>query len=223
MTQYSKEYTEDFLNKYKVMESIEQDDYERFEKYKNMYYSKFEMFRYIRNNLTHNISDGEFPIIVSKSVLDDITDILKMMNERITERAVMKSKIYFATLHSKLKDVISVVCEKNYSYVPILDDEGLVIGVFSDNTLLHYIHQNKEGIIYDENTRMIEFNNLLIIDDNKNEIFKFVSKDRYVYETEKLFSEIDANGKRLGSLFVTNDGLQTQKILAMVSSWDIIK
>jgi len=220
---YSRELTTKFLNKYKELERVMKDDYSRYIYFKQKYDSKFEMFRYIRNNLSHNESRADYPVIVAKSVYEDLAYILDLMKLKNSEKLTQISKLFVADLNAKVKDVIQKMVKQNYSFVPVLNDKKHVVGVISENTIVTYMNQTGEGLIYDDDTLITELGDLLELSRNPNERFLFVSNNGNFYESSKLFGNPGKDGKRVGALFVTNNGKQSQGLLGVITAWDVVE
>ena len=80
MGQYTKENTELFLKLYRALESLEKDKPKLYENIKRENESKFDLFRSIRNNLSHNTTSSlDYPVIVSLDVLS-LNNIIILQN-----------------------------------------------------------------------------------------------------------------------------------------------
>ncbi len=211
-----------FLEKYKVLESFESDNPKLFNYYKMQNNSLFECLRHTRNLLTHNIINNEYPVFINKLLNDELEKIIVKMKEKIFNKAIKMKDMFTITLNSKLADTLKIMEEKNYTYVPVLNKDEKLIGVLTENTLLAYIVKNSMCFLIDENTEIIELEDLIPISKNRNEGFEFVSKNTNIIEVEKKFNDTFADGKRLSVIYITQNGLSSEKILGMVTAWDII-
>jgi len=61
----------------------------------------------------------------------------------------------------------------------------------------------------------------LSLDCEKSEGFRFMSADATVAEAASLFKESLKRHSRLGAVFVTEDGKRSQKLLGLLTVWDI--
>jgi hypothetical protein len=80
--EYSQELTDRFLNKYKELESLANTDYRKWSFITKKYRKEYEMFRHIRNELSHSEINNRYPFVISKDVLDLIQKlgILLLLN-----------------------------------------------------------------------------------------------------------------------------------------------
>lgn len=219
---YSNELNEEFLKLYRVMEKYKEDNDARYNYYANKYSSDFTMFKSIRNNLTHNISNNDYPVLVSSSVVYSLKKILTLMNKKAYE--IGSKKIAYAYLNTPISKVISTIGNLNYSYIPIYQEYKVVIGVISEMTLIDVIdYLNKTKKINQIDKYVVaDFMDFFKLDANPNGEFVFGKKNMPLHEAKELFARKTKNKKRVRVLFLTQNGLKSEKILAMITSWDII-
>jgi hypothetical protein len=56
---------------------------------------------------------------------------------------------------------------------------------------------------------------------NESESFVFVHKDTLVIDIEEMFANELKEGKRLAVVFITKNGDPNEKILGLVTAWDV--
>lgn len=221
---YSKEITQKFLEKYKKLEEIEKRSSNRYEYIRHYYSNKLDTFRYLRNLLAHNTTEEfEFPAIVADSILNDLENILNEVNEKVYFKMIPFHKLYTAKMSSSLIDILNEMYTKNFSYIPVLDENDIIIGVFTENCILSYIAKNEIGILYDNKTLLEEFKEFIPLAKNQNEEFLFFSRNEYYYKVKESFNNVYKDGKRLSAVFITEAGKSNEKILGMITAWDILR
>lgn len=109
--------------------------------------------------------------------------------------------------------------EKEYTHVPIMEDD-LVIGVFSENTILRCLVDEKT-VRLDKAVKFSDIEKYLLIDHHKAESFRFIEYDALVSEVEDLFTNALKQDDRIGLVFVTRNGKPTEKVLGIISAWDV--
>ena len=119
-----------------------------------------------------------------------------------------------------LSTTIKKMTEKLYTYVPILED-GKLVGVFSENTLLDIVNL-ESGIIIDEETKFDSIKSALMIENHSMEDFVFVARNKNVYDIELLFKDYFSRNKILGCIYVTENGKRDEQILGMLTAWDVL-
>lgn len=133
--------------------------------------------------------------------------------------AVPKSKIFTATLDDSTLAVIREMHARVYTHVPVLE-KRILAGVFSENTILSYLAAN-EIVGVDTTTQMNEFRDFLPIRAHKSESFAFAPRDATVAQVSKLFRESLEKKIRLGAVFLTENGKETEDLLGLITAWDL--
>ncbi|NLA85224.1 MAG: CBS domain-containing protein [Clostridiales bacterium] len=133
--------------------------------------------------------------------------------------AVRSENIYTASLDDKVLDVMLTMNKYAYTYVPIIEDERL-IGVFSENTVFSYI-VNTGNVLLDKDAKIKEFSKFIPIDKHESESFAFVSRGTPVIDIEDMFAKELRQGKRLAVVFITDTGDPDEKLLGLITAWDI--
>ena len=204
---YSKEITQKFLESYKEFETIKDTDPKRFSYYENLHNDLFQLFRHIRNDLSHNTIDGEFPFIVSDNLLDSIDTCISMMKEKLIERSIPMEKLVYATMNANVSKVIKIMNKRNFQYIPILENKEISY-VFSSDVLLKYLNQHDE---INSSLTISDLSNFLIKDK-----FIIVPITTFTYEIEELFIQ-----HKINVAFITKNGQSNERIIGMVTSYEI--
>lgn len=182
------------------------------------------LFARLRNSIVHNPYNNEMDPIAEphdKALLryKEVRD--KVLNPPVALEtiAVRDKNIYSVTREEAVFDVMNVMKENNYTHVPVVEN-GIMIGVFSESTIFSYMTQN-ESIAIKKDTKIEEFEEFLPIQKHDNEFFSFVHKDTLVIEVEELFQRRFQGKKRLCLVFITDTGKVKEKILGLITPWDI--
>lgn len=133
--------------------------------------------------------------------------------------AIKVDKLYTTTLEASAVAVMKEMTKHTYTHVPVIDNNS-VIGVFSESTLLNYF-ADKGEVLLEKDVRIEEFIDYIPFDKHKSEYFDFISKKTLLTEVEAMFQgELEEN-RRLGVIFITEDGKPSQKILGIITAWDM--
>lgn len=178
--------------------------------------------REVRNLLSHKGKIGDDYIVQpsEKMLLTLKETILKVENPpRADNLMVRLESVMTKTVDDLVRPAMEEMLRKSYTHVPIVED-GRVVGVFSENTLLAYLVD--EDIV--EISRDMRFSDLqayLPMENHASESFRFVSKDLLGSSISGLFEEGLANGDRIGMIFVTHSGKESQRLLGIITAWDV--
>ncbi len=180
-------------------------------------------FAQLRNAIVHNPDRSVAHPIAEphKIIVERYEDILEQILNPVKalDVAIPNANIYSTTLDKKAMDVMSIMNEKIFTHVPVLNDDK-IFGVFSENVVFSYLVKNEIAIV-EKDTRISEFKDFLPLDNHPSEFFKFVPKSALLIEIQELFEDELKSNLRLGAVFITNSGNQNEKLLGLITAWDI--
>lgn len=188
--------------------------------------SEYDLKRYasLRNAIVHNpdkknadpIAEPHNAVITNyESIKNKVLDPPTALDSI----AIRANNIFTATLNSNAMNVMKEMSKNTYTHVPVLN-EGILIGVFSENTLFSYIIKN-EAVFIENEIQIKEFEEFIPIHKHQSEYFEFVSKKALVVDIEKIFQIGLKDKKRISVVFITENGNPKEKILGMITAWDL--
>ncbi len=134
--------------------------------------------------------------------------------------AVKAEKIYKIGLNYNAIEVMEEMNKQAFSYVPVIEKDTL-IGVFSEKSIFSYIVKNKNVLIDDE-CKISDFLEFIPLDNHCNECFLFKSRTITVVEIEEVFKNNLIGNKRIAIIFITEKGKENEKILGLITPWDVV-
>lgn len=149
-----------------------------------------------------------------------IESALGFANETLTVQSawVPIDKVTKGRLSDSITVIAKKMLKKRHSHVPILDEKGAVVGVFSESTMLE---ASMSGVCCSRNARMLDIKDCLLIENHKFDVFKFVSKETTIAHLRKMHQEASKQDKRIGLVLVTANGDSNQPLLGILNIWDI--
>jgi len=182
------------------------------------------ILRELRNYVVHGKRNDVIEACVVTDVairyLEKTIDAIKRP-VRAIDTCTLHQKILFASLSSPLKPLMKTMLERNISHVPILRSDGTVYGVFSGATLFAGATANEKMAI-DDATTVQAFSAYLPIKNHAGERYWFIARTTPIEEIIELFGTTMQDGKKLKMLFVTENGRPEEKILGLITPWDIL-
>lgn len=223
-----------FIEKYKELESIARRTYNisNGESISRVLIGKFpakggkmRCCAEIRNICSHEQRiAGRYPIEPDEELILFLEDMINRVKNRprCANIATLRNDMYTRTLNDSVRDTMTVMREKNYTHVPILENER-VIGIFDENSLFEFIADDKEGIFeLGPETIFADIKEHLRIDNREMEIFQFHKYNDYADVVKDIFNTAADEGKRLGMIFFTQNGRQDEALIAIVTPWDVL-
>jgi CBS domain-containing protein len=172
----------------------------------------------LRNLLSH----GSKPIATPT---DEAIRKLKFLCQNLvshpTALDMATRSVFTCDLKDKIRDVIHEMKTRVYTHVPVYKTNEF-FGVLSESTVTYWLatqaDDSGEGFISTENaiSAMEEF----LTNDQNNE-YLFMDKRKSAFEVEGKFFEYIEHGKRLGAVFVTETGKKSEKLLGIITAWDL--
>jgi len=168
----------------------------------------------IRNTLAHNPSFLE----IKQPTVTMLRKLVNTFCKRAFDIAVPKQKIYKVNLASKIVAVVNTMKNNLFTHVPVVEDKKF-FGIFSENTLLKIISSQKE---LKEGLKIEDIKSLLK-DTQGTDDYRFLSSQATFYAVYQLFQDHIDKGKRLGVVFLTEEGEESGDIKGLITAWDLHK
>lgn len=187
----------------------------------NPYYSEFEFIdfcRKYRNLVTHNIEENKY-LNFTNEMIEKFEKVIYEVKNPYTIYSKATKNIFDANIEDCVRDKMEEMIEKSYTHIPVYRNKKLV-GIFSENTLFTYLYKNKLVEITDD-TKFSDIEEYIDIN-NLNEIIKFVSKDELYDNVVNNYIKEFKEGNRLECVMVTNSGSKEEKVIGILTSWDVI-
>lgn len=175
--------------------------------------------RKLRNINSHNIND-DYYLITDETIakLEKIVEEVKHPY-KVSDKATLN--IYSKTLNDFVWNAMKDMNEKSYTHIPIYDETNKhLVGIFSENSLFQYILEDKI-IEVDENTTFNDIKHCIDIKLSK-EIVKFVARDKLYDDVVNEFISEFKDKNKLSCVMVTQNGKETEKVIGIITAWDII-
>ncbi len=217
MAIYDLSTTDEFLNLYRQLEGLRAKSAEAISYHEAKYHSELEEFRRIRNYLSHEEFGGGYPVAVSSSVNERFKAILKKMKAKAYEFGHVPT---FITKDATVLSAAESMSKNGYTYLPVLES-GCLVGVVTSGSMLSLTYSAEIGDdLIEERTTVGERMAYFGLETQKAR-FMIMGRDTMLSEAEKEFSLI-RNGKRLGAIFITETGKASEKVLRILTIYDVL-
>lgn len=185
------------------------------------------LLRYIRD-IRHALQHPQHrsrghAVLISDSFLEEVYALLTHLQNPIRSGSlgVPRKLITTASLSDRLGDLANKMKEGAFSHVPILDRNEVVIGVFNEAAVFDYLWSESEKII-GRSMLVQEILPHCRLDANHTETFSFVGPRVPIEEIVDKFRALDSPTTRLGAVFVTASGKNTEKLQRLITPWDVL-
>ena len=186
--------------------------------------AELDYCREVRNLLTHNPRvDGDFAVEPSGKMLLLLENTAKkvLSPTRACDLMVPENKVLSKRPEDRIRPTLSEMRNHGYANIPILDD-GKVIGVFSERTLLSVIDDRPEAGIGAElrfcDSEVVRY---ISLDSPETVSFRFVPENMPFAELEDMFAAASKKNDRIRIVFVTRSGSRGEPLRGILTAWDV--
>jgi len=187
------------------------------------FYDYLRDYAELRNAIVHKSSAGERPI--ADPYPETVAEIEKLYDIIVKPQTAFDlavKPVHNCDTSNRVIDVVKIMKEKIYTQIPILDEKGDFAGIFSESTLVKWLADSvvNNGFIL-EAASIADVQKYLDQDDDKFNTYKFVAREMNIFDVKDMFLDSINKKERLGAIFVTQNGLKTEKILGIITAWDL--
>ncbi|MFR6311991.1 CBS domain-containing protein [Anaerofustis stercorihominis] len=185
---------------------------------------ELEYCKEIRNILQHNPKvNDEYAIEPSNAMIELLSNILKQIEtpKKAIEFAVDYNDIIKAYIGDNVMDFMNKMDNKKISHIPIMNESGIVRGVFGENTVFQCVLD--EGIYeINDKTRFFHIKRYLSLDNPILEKFLFIHKNTLMIEIEDMLYNAYKRNERIGAIFITENGKEIERLIGLITPYDVI-
>ncbi len=226
---------ERFLRRYRVLEGLLEKRYGEPNQgsvvYEYIRSADAEEYRYelnlireIRNLLTHNALEGGQPVVEpSDSVLRALEKVIAHVEQPqfALDYATSMDQILCASMEDSVDKVMRQMRKYGFSNVPVVE-KGQTIGIFSTDTLFMFLEKNGLDAL-ESDMRICDLGNVIDISHAEQDSYRFMPQTATVTEARAAFRRYRRRNNRLRAIFITPNGKAGEKLLALLTPWDVMK
>ena len=173
----------------------------------------------LRNMDSHNNNDNYY--LITDETIKKLEEILYVVEHPYKVSNKATSNVYSKTISDLVLPTMQEMNEKCYTHIPIYEDDNKTLtGIFSENSLFQYVMED-HLIEVDEKTTFNDIKKCIDLTRTK-EIVKFVSRNAFYDEVVNDFIKEFKEGNKLACVMITQNGKNTEKVIGIITSWDII-
>lgn len=180
--------------------------------------------REMRNILTHCPDiDGEPPLIPTDAAIETLRRVEAYLSAppRALDRAAKGEGLVSAKLSDKVMPLMEKMVNMGFSHIPVFEN-GKLFGVFSISSVFSKA-MKYDGDMVSEDTLVRDFIDYIPIEKHVCERFVFAPKETTVIEAKEMFDNFPGpTQKRVAAIFITENGSPTERILGMLTPWDVL-
>ncbi len=179
---------------------------------------KLNDIRNVRNLLTHSMkNNGNDLFLVNNDLIEFLeAEIKSILNDKKAfEIMTPFDFLYYCELSSDIKETLINMRKLGHSTIPVLKDRK-VIGIFNNDVIINALIDSNFKV----SLSMLKLN--ISLDSISAFYYEFISKNESFANIEEMF-EIKKENKKLALLFVTENGNKNEKLLGIITLYDVLK
>jgi predicted transcriptional regulator len=129
-----------------------------------------------------------------------------------------QSQVRTLAITDPIANAVKVMYEQSFSQMPIYDAKTFS-GLLTTNTVARWLGDNVQTGIVSLNDTLVAhvFNNYTENKDN----FSFLARDSTLFDVMEKFQKYQKGGKRLEAMLITDSGKLSEKLLGIITIWDL--
>lgn len=184
-------------------------------------YDFLDGIRKIRNIKIHDNFVNENLLINDEIINKCILLTQKLQNppeirEYADKRQRQIYQIDIANTDKYIYEVINDMIVSGYSYVPILQN-GAIIGLFDNSVIVSRLNQSKS---FDQTSKISDIDKSLFAANDKH-IYEIISNTQEIEDCIKIFDDYYVKNQKLSAIIITETGKNTDRILEIITAYDI--
>lgn len=188
------------------------------------YVDELDTMRELRNILVHQEGVYREPIAnPSIATVKRLEAIYQELTNPPTVNGIMIQAVETTELTALLKPTLALMRERCYTILPVMDD-ARVVAVLSEYSLLKWCagEIGDDGAVLEARTVGDIEKHLDAPDTHDiNAAYQFVARNTPVSKIREIFQQSLKGSTRLNAIFVTQSGKPSEKLLGILTSWDV--
>ena len=185
---------------------------------------QLDVIRNLRNDLVHNLKiNNSDTFTVNENVIEFLKEELDILEHPIlvSDRYVDINNVYTAGLNTIVKNLIMIMKDRGYSYIPIVDEKNYLLGAFSALSLMDsWINNHK--VTFDKDTKVSDLINNIKLESHNGRYFMFVPINEELEKVTNEYLKNASKGRKLALIFVTKNGKPNEPVLGILAPYDLL-
>jgi hypothetical protein len=185
------------------------------------YYDDLDSFRKLRNVIVHGTTKAKLAEPYD-FVINELSKIITALKNPPTAKDIMTSPVIYCDLGDSIANATQEMRSKQLTSIPIYAYTKL-IGILSEQSIVNWIasKHSRSGFIASE-LKLSEIAEFFHPPGGTDfDKYIFTSPDTDAFTIDDLFLEAIDKGSRLNAVFVTHDGKPNNKMLGIITPWDL--
>jgi CBS domain-containing protein len=173
----------------------------------------------LRNAIVHERSDGRPIAEPHDRSVAELQRLAAVISNPPQVLPAFQKKVHTVDGSARISEALSFFFPKNYSQVPVTSDRGIV-GLLTTNTVSRWLAAQADRELVDLTEHSV-LDALKHTEHDGN--WQIVPRSTLLADIVEAFDNMEAHGKRLDAVLVTNSGKPTETLLGIITIHDMPK
>lgn len=188
----------------------------------NVVFYHFDLLKQLsklRNALVHEKVKDDFYIAEPHlEIVEEIERICTLLLQPPLALSIASQPVTIFTPETPLQMILDTIKEKGYSQFPIYQEQQF-IGLVTEGGIAKWLSHQFLNNHLDVSHIMAKD----ILQYEKSHHVTFLNRDNSIYDLEALFEKSFHQNRKLEAVLITQTGLQMQRPIGIVTSWDLVQ
>jgi predicted transcriptional regulator len=176
-------------------------------------------FADLRNAIIHERTDDHVIAEPNDRTVAEIEGIAARLTNPPQVIPLFQTEVLVLQITGSVTEAVKPMCEQSFSQVPVYDGKDFA-GVLTTNTVARWLGSCAEEEIFSLTETTIR-SILKYTEDEDNHAF--LGRGATLFDVLEMFEAYQGRGKRLEAILLTENGKPTEKLLGVVTIWDLPK
>lgn len=183
-----------------------------------MYREDLKEYKDLRNAIVHDSIDGQTIAEPHDEVVRTIEKIEKLLTDPPRVIPLFKKRVFSLPEDTPVAKALKMMYESSFTQIPILDREDVFIDLLTVYTISRWLGAS----IKDDELNLTDIRISQVLNHRQDHFrYRFISRSTSIVEVLELFQQATREGKRLEAVLITENGNLTEKLLGIITPWDL--
>lgn len=183
------------------------------------YQEELHQFARLRNAIVHEqVKVGEYIADPHEETVERIEEIADIFSQPNYALSIATKNVITFDMEDSIEAVIHGIQTNSYSQYPIYQ-QGTCVGLLTARAVVKWFASHVVNSIVD----LSEIKVMDILTLESNHPISFAPKSANIFEIEEIFEKAHASKKDLELVIITENGMEDEKPLGVITSWDLIE
>ena len=147
---------------------------------------------------------------------------MKELVEKAIDIAIKNKDMIVVNYFDSLKEVLLLMGQYHFSYLPIVDTNMNVLGIVSSDAIIDIFNKRIE-LNVNEDDKLNKYTNFFNLSNKTNGMVLFFKQDVDIYELHEYVDGYQHTTHKCNLILLTSTGDKNGRLVGLLTPWDLLK